>query len=225
VPKKALKLRLNDVEDSLTERKTSYSFNEAIRTIVAFANSVPENRSGVLFIGIDDSGNVVGVEGADKLQQKIITDCANKVYPPIYPTVVVLNVGEKLVIAVEITNCPRKPYFSGPAYIRRGSESIKANEEAYNDLIMNNYDKCGWIINYKKSNVTVKSYGKKLGSSMRERDAFTTTGEFRIEDVTPYFVKFKNISTDQYITEELCFLNISWDDEKNRPKLVARFPF
>jgi len=116
-----LKSRINDVEDSLTERKTSYSFSDAIKTIVGFANSVPENRTGVLFIGIDDKGVVIGVDNTDKMQKDIRNDCENKCYPPIYPNVVVLPVDNKNIVTIEVPFCPNRPYFAGPAYVRRGS--------------------------------------------------------------------------------------------------------
>ena len=51
--------RLNNKEDNFTERKLesagSYEFR---KTIVAFANSVPENQTGILFIGVRNDGTV-----------------------------------------------------------------------------------------------------------------------------------------------------------------------
>jgi predicted HTH transcriptional regulator len=45
--------RLNSKEDNFTERKPegagTYEFR---KTIVAFANSLPDNQTGVLFIGV-----------------------------------------------------------------------------------------------------------------------------------------------------------------------------
>jgi|GEM_PF-3085475 predicted HTH transcriptional regulator len=62
-----LRNRVNDCEDSLTERKSSGGYSEVIRTIVGFANSVPEGRTGVLFIGVGNKGEIIGVENPENL--------------------------------------------------------------------------------------------------------------------------------------------------------------
>lgn len=45
--------------------------SEFKKTIVAFANSLPANRTGVLFVGITDTGQAVGVGNSDRLQKTI----------------------------------------------------------------------------------------------------------------------------------------------------------
>lgn len=219
-----LKERLSDNEDGLTERKTSGASSDVIRTVVGFANSVPENRTGVLFVGVNNKGGIVGVENPDKLQKTIRNMCEKECYPPIWANIVALNFDGKTVITVEVPYSPRKPYFAGPAYVRRGSETVNASEDLFNELILHHLDKCRYVLKYKNSIWKVEAIGKKLGESNHLSDSrYKESAECKIEEVTSHFVRFKNISTDTYFTEELNFINISWDDKKNRPKIVVRY--
>jgi len=57
-----LKRRLSDFEDGWTERKEQgVSTDDVRKTLVAFANSVPDGEEAVLFIGISDKGKITGV--------------------------------------------------------------------------------------------------------------------------------------------------------------------
>lgn len=50
-----LSRRLADTEDQFTERKPEGAGSNAFKkAIVAFANTVPPNRTGVLFVGVGD---------------------------------------------------------------------------------------------------------------------------------------------------------------------------
>lgn len=221
-----LKERVFDYEDGLTERKSSGAFNDVIRTVVAFANSVPENRTGVLFVGVNNKGEVIGVENPDKLQKTIRNICENECYPPIWANILALNFDEKAVIAVEVPYSPRKPYFAGQAYIRRGSETINTSEDMFKELILHHLDKCRYLLKHKDSVWTVEAIGKKLGDSHRLSDSsYRESDDCKIEEITPHFVRFIIISSGRYITEELDFINISWDEKRSRPKVIVRYKY
>jgi predicted HTH transcriptional regulator len=124
--------RVTDLEDQFTERKLEGAGgSEFKKTIVAFANSLPANRTGVLFVGITDAGKMVGVENSDSLQRNIRRLAENECYPAIYVDMMALNVGGRIVVAVSVSPSTLKPHFAGAAYIRRGSESIAATPQLY----------------------------------------------------------------------------------------------
>ena len=61
----ALLIRLRDHEDGFTERKQEGAASasaELRKTLVAFANSVPEGKTAILFIGVSDTGAPLGVK-------------------------------------------------------------------------------------------------------------------------------------------------------------------
>src|SRR5438270_3560686 len=137
-----LKCRLSDFEDGWTERKENIKGTDDIRkTLVAFANSVPDGDEAVLFVGVADDGNITGVENPEKTQNSISKTASEWCYPPIKHTVRVIGANGKRVIAVMVQASHNKPHFAGPAFIRSGSQSKKASEEVFNQLVASRISK------------------------------------------------------------------------------------
>ena len=60
---KELIARLHTSEDNLVERKPEgVNRSELRRTLVAFANSTPDDQVAILFVGVHDKGTIVGVQ-------------------------------------------------------------------------------------------------------------------------------------------------------------------
>lgn len=139
VPDEVLRQRLKDREDGWTERKSKGVNTEDItKTIVAFANSLPDGQKAVLFIGIaDKSGEIEGVDDTDGLQKRVRHAAEKRTYPPIYlgHNTRVLNEGGKNIVAVIIEASKAGPHFAGPAYVRVGSESVEASTRQFDMLI------------------------------------------------------------------------------------------
>ena len=76
-------LRLTDIEDSFTERKTVNDLGDCLKTAVAFANSTPIDYPAIMFVGVRDNGEVEGIADAAKIQNSVSTKIANT-YPTIY---------------------------------------------------------------------------------------------------------------------------------------------
>lgn len=105
---------------------------------MAFANSLPDDHQGVLFIGIaDKSGAVEGVDDPDKLQKNIRNLAERSIYPPIDlgHNCRVLKEAGKDVVAVIVEANNNRPHFAGTSYVRIGSESIAASERQFEHLI------------------------------------------------------------------------------------------
>src|SRR5207247_11139150 len=97
--------RLRNKEDNFTERKPrGVKRDEMRRTIVAFANSVPESQSGVLYIGVLNDGTIQGLDETDSLQKTIRDICERDCYPAIKFRSVSLGVEGKGILAVELRN-------------------------------------------------------------------------------------------------------------------------
>src|SRR5690349_21816992 len=92
---------LHAPEDAYLERKPETANREEIRrTAVAFANSVEDSREAVLLIGVDDAGNVLGVQNPDVKQRDVRRILTEDCYPPIQHQAQVFNVGERRVVAI-----------------------------------------------------------------------------------------------------------------------------
>ncbi len=139
--KTELLARLNNHEDNFVERKPEgVNASEIRKAIVAFANSVVGDAEGILFIGIHDNGTIQGVKNPNQLQKSVRDQCERACYPPIQFSSQVVQVGDKVIVAITIPVSRNKPHFSGPAYIRRGSESVTATPRLFEELIASRND-------------------------------------------------------------------------------------
>ncbi len=200
--------RLSNAEDSFTERKLEGVSSEDIaRTIIGFANSVPLNESGVLFLGIGDKGHIAGVSNPDSLQKTIRQICENKCFPRIEATCAVLEVRKNdhiaSVLAAEVPFSNRAPHFMGPAFLRVGSETVKVSEQQYDDLFTRRCTKTRQLLDWKNQIITVIVRGKKLGETKRLGTNYRGSYECRITECTPHYARFDLLGYGQRCSEPL----------------------
>jgi hypothetical protein len=215
--------RLRNPEDGYVERKPESAKGFEIRkTIVGFANSVPEGIDGILFLGVSNDGKILGLSNPDSLQKTIRNICKVECYPPIkYQSEIVQDDG-KNVLAVIVPESRNKPHFSGPSFVRVGSATDIASEEMFNELILNRIDKCRNILRHKGSICTVEAIGRRLLSRRAVGSGYVESAECRIDECTAHYVTFNYIDTGTIFSIELNDISISKDHNKNRLKLIAR---
>lgn len=219
-----LRLRIADHEDNFTERKPEgASAGEFRRTLVAFANSIPEGRTGLLLIGVHDKGGVLGCTNPDSVQKTIRKICEQDCYPPIAFTSEVIAAQPGPVVAVLVPFSANRPHFSGSAFVRRGSESVVASEQVFNELIYSRTAKAAAILKLKNQVVIVIGLGHRLGSTRRDvtRD-YREGGEARILECNAQTVRFQMVSSQMNITEPLDHVEITYDEEKWKTVLVFK---
>ncbi len=175
--------RLAQSEDPWVERKQSYNEQEVRRTVVGFANSLNEDQTAVMFIGADNRGQHKGVPDADDAQKKI-AGILQRCYPAIAYQTCVLTVeveGKRLeILAILVSFSKNRPHFAGPAYIRRGSETIEASRELFLELIASQNDKARRILQFKGKKVWLRLQSKSgfwydLECDLRSCDAHSVT--------------------------------------------------
>ncbi len=226
--KDELLARLLDHEDNFVERKSDgVSPSDIRKAASAFANTV-DDRSAIVFIGIHDkTGQVVGVRDSDQMQKKVRGACMDDCYPPITYSSEVLTLEGKAVIAVVIPPSRDRPHFTGPAFIRVGSESIKANQAQYEDLVAGRIDKCREILRHKaKGLITVRGVGYKLGSKKPLHDArYVEETECQIVNCTAHTVTLFQPATGREFSESMRGVEINRDDKRlGRLMLLVHFP-
>ena len=219
--KDELHQRLCDEEDNFTERKPqSAGKSDWKRTLVSFANSVSEGRTAVLFIGVADNGNILGVDNPDSLQQKIRKICKQECYPPIVFESEALAVEGKTVVAVVVPESFARPHFAGPAYVREGSESVLASDRLFEDLITSRTDLGRAILRHKGKVITVIAHRKKLGNTKSLGDSrYMARHACRVESCNPHYVNLYDLTTEQIVTEPLKNITVSFDHKFSRFQL------
>lgn len=151
--------RLAQSEDPWVERKQSFDERDVRKTAVGFANTVSEGQTAVMFIGADNKGRHKGVPDADDMQKKI-RGALERCYPPITYQTCVLSVeveGKPLeVLAILVPFSQNRPHFTGPAYVRRGSETIEASQDVFLELIASQNDTARRILQFKDKKVRLR---------------------------------------------------------------------
>jgi hypothetical protein len=142
-------------EDNFVERKTSASASEWVKTVVAFANSVPRDRYAVLYIGVRDDGSVESQSNLDSLQ-KTLHQKLQVVYPRVEYSTRVLTTGSEQFLCVLVPGSANRPHFSGPAYVRVGSQSLEASKEQRDRLIAEQNSKVARILQFEGQAVNVQ---------------------------------------------------------------------
>ncbi len=214
--------RLKNHEDALTERKPENVNDREIRKeLVAFANNVPPGQEAILFIGVSDAGEFLGVSNPDAVQKRVRKCAEQDCYPPVPYQAHTFQVDGKNLIAVVVPASPERPHFSGAAYVRVGSECKAASKEEYEALINSRNDKCHEIMRHKGTVFTVKVLNKVLGDVSHNVRPQTTIHECHIEDCNQHVIKLSDISTSRRYTEPLVNVQVSYDEERYRPMLVV----
>jgi predicted HTH transcriptional regulator len=187
--KKELLNKINEGESSTLEFKRKISSNDKIaKEIAAFANT----KGGLLLIGVDDDGTVVGVDSEKGTIGQIEQICAFHIKPEINPAIEIIQVNRYDVIAVFIQESLIKPHTvvdeeidhenKQKAYIRVGDKSIAASREMKRFLASQNVntkellisigDKEKRLFAYLENNerATVKDFAKLVNISDRRAE-------------------------------------------------------
>lgn len=216
--------RLRQPEDNFTERKSegAASRAELRKTLVAFANSVPEGRTAVLYIGVGDDGTPTGMSNPDSLQKTVQDVCRGECYPPLECPSEVLRIDGESVVAVVVSFSRTRPHFSGPAYVRRGSQSIAASEEMFQELVTSRLDKCREITKWKDKVITVVARGKALGSTKMLGDKhYRAVHECQVVACEAHYVRLLDINTRTYLSEPLENIKLARDEKRYRLMLIV----
>ncbi len=132
----ALRL-ISEGEGSKVEFKRKFtSFEKIAREIIAFANS----KGGLIFFGVDDNGEIVGVKSEKETEELLKETAQNYCEPSIDISTYVLEIDGKDVVIGEIKESKNKPhrlqdyqpylnYKTAKVFVRMKSKSVLASKE------------------------------------------------------------------------------------------------
>ncbi|CDN61915.1 ATP-binding protein [Burkholderia cenocepacia] len=221
-----LRKRLVDHEDQQVERKSEGVRPAELRqTLSAFANTLQRSDVGILFIGVaDKNGAITGVANSDSLQKRV-REAAGDCFPPIrcYESHA-FTVDDKTVVAVVVSASNERPHFTGPAYVRVGSESVNASAEQFDELIASRNEKAGAILRMRDQPITVDAIGRRFDSPMPAPGA-RYQSEGRVGGCDAHSVRLTVYAAGApawAISEPLERISISHDERLHRPMLILR---
>ena len=212
-------------ESRLLERKPAGVNARDIRqTVVAFANSVVEGEEGVLLIGVRNNGSIEGCANADALQIRVREVCEKECYPPIRHDIEVLHECQN-VVAVVIPPSNNRPHFSGPAFVRRGSESVSASVAVFDELIYSRNSKVAQLLRYKSESIMVQVVGlsHRLGQTRPVDDThYQESADCKITDCNAQYATFQMISSGTNFSEPIEHITITRNEERWCPVAVVK---
>ena len=110
------------------------------KEIVAFANT----NGGTIYIGVQDSGEISGLENADFVMQQVSNAIRDSIRPDVsmFTNIELVPKEEKNIIKLTVYQGTKKPYYlsdkglkSYGVYVRSGTTSVPASEEAIRMMI------------------------------------------------------------------------------------------
>ncbi len=126
-------------ESETVELKEIYT-PDLKKEIIAFANTI----GGTIYIGIDNNGEIVGIDDADFVMQQISNSLRDGIRPDIsmFTHIELMHEDNKCFIKITINQGTRKPYYlsdkglkpSG-VYVRSGTTASPASEDAIRMMI------------------------------------------------------------------------------------------
>ena len=204
-------------EDALLERKLESDQKDFLKTFVAFANSVRPGHTAVVLIGERDDGIVQGVSNPDEMQKKIRREC-ERIYPSILWRSTVYERECKHCIRVEIEYSGETPHFGDAAWIRRGSESVKASDELFQRLIDLRSGKVRELSQWLGKEIMV---GADPGTAPRGIIDISNLPRWGasmpaiVQTVNTHWVTLKIEESNGMRSEPIEKLMLSWADERN----------
>ncbi len=121
-------------ESETVEFKKSLSeWKEIIETVAAFSNT----KGGVILVGIDDNGKVIGVEIGKGTIEELTNRILTNTEPKIYPEIVTMTVDDKEIIMVNIEKFPYDVVFAfGKPFKRVGKSTVRMSKDEYKKRII-----------------------------------------------------------------------------------------
>ncbi|QSX05597.1 putative DNA binding domain-containing protein [Sedimentibacter sp. zth1] len=126
-------------ESETVELKEIYTF-DLKKEIVAFANT----NGGTIYIGVQDSGEIIGVNDADLVMQQISNSLRDSIRPDVsmFTNIELLQEKKKFFIKLTVSQGTKKPYYLSDkglkptgVYVRSGTTSAPASEDAIRMMI------------------------------------------------------------------------------------------
>jgi ATP-dependent DNA helicase RecG len=151
--------------------------NAVVEALVAFSNT----KGGVVYVGVGDNSNVVGVTLGKETLPQFINEIKNKTSPSIVPDAEIVNIGNKRIVILSVND---KIEFYNPGCL---PDSISVN-----DLLSNNYKST-------PRNKRIAEFFKELGLIEKYGSGIQRIINYFKEENLP-LPEFKNISDGFQVT-------------------------
>lgn len=171
------------------ERKSKGDSKDWLNTVVAFANTVPSDRCGVLYIGVRDDGSVEGADNWDSIQRKL-EQKLSRAYPRInYWTRVLPEEDRSFLCVVVPGGSAGRPHFAGASYVRVGSQTCEASAGQLDQLVAQRNSKAARILEAKDKTIRAEVTSQ---DSPERRSSRAKSGPMTVVHCTPFTLHLRD---------------------------------
>ncbi|QOR35197.1 putative DNA binding domain-containing protein [Clostridium sp. 'deep sea'] len=126
-------------ESETVELKEIYT-PDLKKEVIAFANA----NGGIIYIGVQDSGEIIGVDNADFVMQQISNSLRDSIRPDVsmFTKIELLQEENKFFVKLTVSQGTKKPYYLSDkglkptgVYVRSGTTSAPVTEDAIRMMI------------------------------------------------------------------------------------------
>lgn len=114
--------------------------NDIYKEVIAFANT----NGGIIYVGIDDEGNVIGLTDVDNEYTRITNGIRDAIMPDV-TMCIKYTIQDNKVVRITVSEGTNKPYYlknkglkSNGVYVRQGTSSVPASHEQIRQMIKEN---------------------------------------------------------------------------------------
>lgn len=120
---------------TLEFKRDASSLDAILKAVIAFANTA----GGIILIGVEDDGKIVGLNNPSKDQEKIVNSIANRVKPFLSPDFSIISVENKQILVIQVDYTPAPYYLADKGetdgvYIRLGNTNRTVSAEAVSEM-------------------------------------------------------------------------------------------
>jgi len=154
--------------EKLEFKKSLAERDEILETITAFSNT----RGGTVLIGVDDYGNVIGVDLKKGEIESLENSINQLIEPKVYPDFKDIPYGNRLILKIEVHEGFNKPYFyRGACYVRKGNVTRRLDRNGILEVVSRRvtFDSLIFEGEYEISEELVEGFLKKARERRRMR--------------------------------------------------------
>ncbi|PKM93515.1 MAG: hypothetical protein CVU84_15155 [Firmicutes bacterium HGW-Firmicutes-1] len=145
-------------EDKYIEYKREYT-KTLLKTISAYANS----HDGYIIVGIDDSGNIIGVTDFNSVRLSIENAINDNIFPKPFYEIYIEEYEQKKVVILKVYKGDNTPYtIDNKAYKRMDTSTIQVDKIGYDDLVLRGRNLSYEVLHYQGDKLSFNILGSKL---------------------------------------------------------------
>jgi len=183
------------------------------------ANSALPNKPGILYVGVNDLGEILQ-DKAPESWQRDITAWGNGCFPelPVIPRTLTKDGKEFLAVVVPLSEA--RPHFARPAFKRQGAKTIPASQQETDEWIAYRNSKAPFILDWKHKTIHLQQLKEGIGGSI-----FDESGAYTLIDCNPWFVTLHKLGSGVQKTFPLSAVDLKMNDVKVNELMLVYRPY